>query len=411
MIKGWRTPLTTFARACGALCVLMVLLLTRAAVAQDWPKTEPKSVGLDGAKLAAFDADLASGQYGLVDSMLVIRCGKQAYEKTYAHDYGKIYGQRAKIAGPLNHDINGPYNYFSPDFHPYYQHRDVHTMQSVSKTLTSVTFGAAMLHKDFPDTELDASILKYLSSYKIANLDDRKRRIKLIDLLTMRAGLEWHEDLAYDDPKNSADIMEAQRDWVQYVVDQPMVDEPGTKFVYSSGVTQLLSHIFKQATGKSVDDYAGEHVFKPMGVHYHWKHTPTGLPDTEGGLYLSTEDLANIGALYLRDGVWNGQQIVSREWIKQSVTPHVQLAEDGYKYGFQWWLAPHGSSPERLAWAARGFGGQELFVIPEYDTIAVFTGWSILPSTEGKRDDRLNRVLEAVDSRYRCGGESQARPQ
>ena len=271
------------------------------ALAQEWPKAEPKAVGLVAGKLAAVDADLAGGSYGLVDSMMVIRCGKQAYAKNYEHDYSKIYGDRAKTAGPLNHNVSGEYNYFSREFHPYYRHRDVHTMQSVSKTMTSVTFGAAMMRGDFPK-DLQAPILKYFSAYKIANLDDRKRRIKLIDLLTMTAGLEWHEDLAYDDPKNSADVMEATHDWVQYVIDQPTVEEPGKKFAYSSGVTQLLSHIFKQATRKTVDEYAAEYVFKPLGMHHYWKHTPTGLPDTEGGLYLSTSDLAKIGALYLHGG-------------------------------------------------------------------------------------------------------------
>jgi CubicO group peptidase (beta-lactamase class C family) len=399
MRNRWGRPRVIVQRVCRGL-VLTGFLLASTAQSQDWPKAEPKEVGLDATKLAAFDADLAGGSYGLVDSMLVIRCGKQAYERTYTHEYGKIYGNRAKTAGPLNHDPSGPYNYFSTDFHPYYQHRDVHTMQSVSKTATSVTIGAAMLRGEFP-ADVQAPILKYFSSYKIANLDDRKRRIKLIDLLTMTAGLEWPEDLAYDDPKNSADIMEGTHDWVQYVIDQPMVEEPGKKFVYSSGATQLLSHIFKQVTGKTVDEYAAEYVFKPLGMHYYWKHTPTGLPDTEGGLYLSTQDLAKIGALYLHNGEWNGKQIVLREWVKQSLTPHVQVAEDGYQYGFQWWLAPHGK-PEKLAWAGRGFGGQGLLVIPEYDTIAVVTGWSILPSTEGKRYDELARVLEAVDTTYSC---------
>jgi hypothetical protein len=241
-----------------------------AGFAQDWPKAEPKAVGLDAGKLAAFDADLAGGSYGLVDSIMVIRCGKQAYAKNYEHDYGKIYGDRAKTAGPLNHNVSGEYNYFSTEFHPYYRHRDVHTMQSVSKTVTSVTFGAAMLRGDFPK-DLQTPILKYLSDYKIANLDDRKRRIKLIDLLTMTAGLEWHEDLAYDDPKNSADVMEATHDWVQYVIDQPMVEEPGKKFVYSSGVTQLLSHIFKQATHKTVEA-AGDALLLEAHTHRIARH-------------------------------------------------------------------------------------------------------------------------------------------
>ena len=101
--------------------------------AKQWPAATPAAVGLDAAALGALDADLASGKYGLVDSTLVIRCGKLAFEHAYTRDYGKIYGERAKKTGPLNHDLHGPYNYFSTEFHPYYRHSDLHTMQSVSK--------------------------------------------------------------------------------------------------------------------------------------------------------------------------------------------------------------------------------------------------------------------------------------
>ncbi|MGH9743922.1 MAG: hypothetical protein ACRD51_16375, partial [Candidatus Acidiferrum sp.] len=85
-----------------------------------WPTAAPKEFGIDPGKLAAFDADLAAGKYGLVDSILVLRCGTDVYDKTYTHDYAKIYGDRAKTEGPLNHDPQGPYNYFSTDFHPFY---------------------------------------------------------------------------------------------------------------------------------------------------------------------------------------------------------------------------------------------------------------------------------------------------
>src|SRR5271155_4314289 len=175
---------------------------------KDWPKATPKEFGIDPQKLAAFDADLGSGKYGLVDSMLVLRCGTAVYDKTYAHDYGQIYGERAKKEGPLNHDPGGPYNYFNTDFHPFYHGTDMHTMQSVSKTVTSITIGVAKMRNEFT-ASLDAPILQFLSGRKIANVDDRKKRITMRHLLTMTAGLEWHEDLPYDDPKNSADLMEA----------------------------------------------------------------------------------------------------------------------------------------------------------------------------------------------------------
>jgi CubicO group peptidase (beta-lactamase class C family) len=364
---------------------------------RNWPVAEPKAVGLDPTALGALDADIAAGMYGLVDSMLIIRDGKQALARSYPHDYGKIYGELAKHAGPLNHDVKGPYNYFSTEFHPYYQRSDLHTMQSVSKTVTSITIGIAIGRKEFP-ADLDTPILKYFDDYKIANLDERKRRITLRHLLTMTAGLEWNEDLPYNDPKNSADVMEATHDWVQYVINQPMAAEPGKVFVYSSGVTQLLSHIFKKATGRSVDEYAAEYLFQPLGIPYHWKHSPTGLPDTEGGLYISSASLAKIGFLFLKNGMWEGKQIVPADWVKASVRPAMKVEDEARRwgYGFQWWLQPWGKSSEKFAWAARGFGGQELRVVPEHNLIVVLTGWDILPSSQEPRHDQLERVIAAA---------------
>jgi CubicO group peptidase (beta-lactamase class C family) len=379
--------------------VAFILLLWAQAQekTKEWPLIQPSAAGFDPAALAALDADVAGGKYGLVDSMLIIRDGKQVFARSYLHDYGKIYGELAGHEGPLNHDVSGPYNYFSADFHPYYRHSDLHTMQSVSKTVTSITIGIAIGRKEFP-ADLDTPILKYFDEYKIANLDERKRRITLRHLLTMTAGLEWNEDLPYNDPKNSADVMESKRDWVEYVIDQPMAAEPGKVWVYSSGVTQLLSHIFKKATGKNVDDYAAEHLFQPLGIAYHWKHSPTGLPDTEGGLYVSSSSLAKIGFLFLKNGMWEGKQIVPLDWVKTSVKPAMSVEDEGrhWGYGFQWWLQPWGNSPEKFAWAARGFGGQELRVVPEYNLIVVSSGWDILPTPEESRHDQLERIIAAV---------------
>jgi CubicO group peptidase (beta-lactamase class C family) len=270
-------------------------------------------------------------------------------------------------------------------------------MQSVSKTVTSITIGIAISRKEFP-ADLDAPILTYFDEHKIANLDERKRRITLRNLLTMTAGLEWNEDVAYNDPKNSADIMESKQDWVEYVINQPMVAEPGKVWVYSSGVTQLLSHIFKKTTGKNVDEYAAQYLFQPLGIAYHWKHSPTGLPDTEGGLYISTSSLAKIGYLFLKDGKWEGKQIVPSEWVKASVASAMSVEDEGrhWGYGFQWWLEPWGKSPKKFAWSARGFGGQELRVVPEYNLIVVLTGWDILPAAKEPRHDELERVIGAV---------------
>jgi CubicO group peptidase (beta-lactamase class C family) len=363
----------------------------------EWPVAKPAAVGLDAGALAALDADIAAGKYGLVDSLLVIRDGKQALSRSYQHDYENIYGELSRREGPLNHDVNGQYNYFSSQFHPYYRHTGMHTMQSISKTVTSITIGIAMGRNEFP-VDLDAPILKYFDEYRIANLDERKQRITLRTLLTMTAGFEWSEDLPYNDPKNSCDVMEANYDWVQYVINQPMAADPGKVFAYSSGVTQLLSHIFKKATGKNVDDYAAQYLFQPLGISYHWKHTPTGLPDTEGGLYISSASLAKIGYLFLKNGKWQAQQIVPEDWVKNSVRSAITVEDEGrhWGYGFQWWLQPWGNSPQKSAWAARGLGGQELRVVPEYNLIIVSTGWDLLPPKQEPKHDQLERVIAAV---------------
>jgi CubicO group peptidase (beta-lactamase class C family) len=394
-------------RKIAVAAALILCVFTASSTAQDagkskdWPKGTPKEFGIDAAKLAAFDADIASGKYGLEDSMLILRCGTAVYDKSYPHDYGQIYGERAKKEGPLNHDMHGPYNYFSTNFHPFYNGSDMHTMQSISKTVTSVTLGIARMRNEFT-ASLDAPIVQFFSGRKIANLDDRKKRITLRNLLTMTAGIEWHEDLPYDDPKNSADIMEASHDWAQYVIDLPMADEPGKTFVYNSGATILIAQIFKKVTGKNVDEYAAEHLFKPLGIHYFWKHSPTGLPDTEGGLYLSAHDLAKIGQVFLKGGMWEGIEVVSPAWIKDSVSPHINVPGGDWKYGYQWWLQSFGANPDDVAWTGRGFGGQQLIALPEYDIVAVFTGWDILPSDEKRQHDQLARILDAANRFYGC---------
>lgn len=360
--------------------------------AQEWVKDRPDAVGLDEKVLNAFDADLTSGKYSLVDSFAVYRCGKLTFERKYSHDYGQIYAKDASQRGPLNARGTGWYNYFDPQWHPYYHRTDLHSMQSVSKTVSSIIIGVAMTRGDFK-AGLDTPLLYWFDSTKVKNVDDRKSRITLRHVLTMTTGIDWNEEVAYDDPKNDASLMEGSDDWVQYVIDRPMAQEPGKIFNYSSGVSELLAHIFEKETGKDIEQYGVDFLFAPLGIDHFWKRTPLGAVDTEGGLFLSNAGLAKIGALYLQGGVWEGQQIVSKDWVKESLSPSVDAGE-GYKYGFKWWLLPRTDRPG-VVWMARGFGGQRLMVFPEENMIAVFTGWEILKD-EAKDRDMVNRILPAV---------------
>jgi CubicO group peptidase (beta-lactamase class C family) len=386
------------------LATLVLIFMAQARAQETWPTRKwptgrPQTLGLDSAKLAAFAAEIGSGKYGFVDGMLVIRHGKVAYERSYKHNYDSIYGSDAKKPSPLNaHEPTGPYNYFNPWWHPYYRRGDLHTLQSVTKTISSVIIGAAIGRGDFPS--IDTPILTFFDSTKVKNIDYRKRRVTIRHLLTMTAGLDWNESLPYTDPNNAASQMEASADWVQFTIDRPMAEEPGTRFNYSSGESELLSHIFYVATGRDIEEYAARNVFAPLGItDWFWKRSPTGLADTEGGLYLRRTDLARIWYLYLKNGSWEGKQIVSAEWARASVTPAVDVAGRGVgvKYGLKWWLVPYGEGNSKLAWAGSGFGGQVPIAFPEYDMIVVFNAWNILPGKPALgRQVIMDRVLGAL---------------
>src|SRR5437899_10570689 len=122
-------------------------------------------------------------------------------------------------------------------------------MQSVSKTVSSIILGIAMTRGDFK-AGLDTPLLKYFDVAKVKNVDDRKRRITLRHVLTMTTGLDWNEEVAYDDPKNDSSLMEATDDWVQYVIDRPMAEEPGKAFNYSSDVSALRAYICQTDTAQ-----------------------------------------------------------------------------------------------------------------------------------------------------------------
>jgi CubicO group peptidase (beta-lactamase class C family) len=336
-----------------------------------WPLSSPEAEGLDAAALDALDAEFARGDHGFVDSMLVVRHGRLVYERGYRHDYAARFDPRRDGAP-------GVYNYYDPEWHPYHKGSELHTLQSVSKSVTSLLVGIAIGRGELPGVE--APLLDQLKAYK-ASGDPRQARMRIRHVLSMTTGIGWDEDsVPYTDPANSCARMEASRDWVQFVLDQPMAEEPGSRFVYNSGATQLLSAVLRQATGAPADDYAREQLFEPLGIaRFHWKRTPTGLPDTEGGLYLAPRDLAKLGLLLLKDGVWEGRRLLPEGWVRDSTASSVGVeaaADKPYDYGFKWWLVPESTSWPR-AIVALGYGGQRLIVVPSLDLVAVFTGWNV----------------------------------
>ena len=376
----------------------LLATLALPAVAQErpwptdgWPRAEPAARGVDGDVLEAIAGEIEDGAWGYVDAMLVIRGGHAVFERAFEHDYAQ--------ANEGRRGAGGIYDYFDERWHPFRGDTGLHTMQSVTKSVTSALVGVAIARGELEGVE--QPLLGYFPDREVDDADGRKARITLRDVLTMRAGLRWDEwSYGLDDPRNDCIALEACDDWIGFVLAKPMATDPGTTFVYNSGATQLLSGVLARATGKPCDDYAREHLFGPLGIDaFEWKRTPRGLPDTEGGLYLTPSSLAKIGYLYLADGVWDGRRILPEGWVEAStrawvddIRPSNDRADPGY--GFKWWIERAG---EHVIWSARGFGGQFLLVAPQADLIAVFTGWNVYGGGKSIPQLFAQRILPSVD--------------
>jgi hypothetical protein len=361
----------------------------------EWAVAEPESVGLDPAPLRELHDAIGGGRYGLVDRFLVVRDGFLVLNERYARDYqAASRGKRSAIgcgweSCPDSSAIH-EFNYLHPDFHPWYRGRDLHTLQSATKSIAATVIGTAIARGAIGGVE--APLLSFLTDYDLSRVDPRLHHATLTDVLTMRSGIEWHEADRPLDSTNTTAQLEWSADWVQFTLDQPMDAAPGTKWVYNSGGSHLLSAVLRRATGQTIDTYAEDHLFAPLGItEYYWKREPRGLPDTEGGLYLEAEQLAKIGYLYLHDGVWDGERILPEGWVAAATARQVErTGTRDWGYGYQWWRLDQGGV---VVWAGLGFGGQFLLVLPERNLVAVVNSWNVFG---GRTRDLLGPVIDGL---------------
>jgi CubicO group peptidase (beta-lactamase class C family) len=238
----------------------------------------------------------------------------------------------------------------------------------VTKSFIATLVGIAADQGAIPD--LGKTVVSYFPERTFAASGPRKSALAVKDLLTMSSGLDWQEgDSTYREMYYSAD-------WVQYVLDIPMIAEPGKTFRYCSGCSHLLSAILQQATGQNPRDFAEQYLFAPIGLREAaWETDAQGIPIGGWGLRLTSRDMARLGYLYLNGGNWNGKQIVSREWVETSTSRQIETGGD-LDYGYQWWIYPsHG------AYAALGRAGQTILVAPDLDLVVVTTA-----GTEGHEE-------------------------
>ena len=185
----------------------------------------------------------------------------------------------------------------------------------------------------------------------------------LEDLLTMKFGLDWQEG----DPAIRA--LYLSQDWVKFMLDKPVVLTPGSQFNYCSGCSHMLSAILQQTADMNPRDFAEQYLFKPLGIsNAKWDTDAAGIPIGGWGVKITPRIWQNPGYLYLRDGQWDGQQIVSAGWVENATQEHTGTGGDLLGYGYQWW-----TYPSLAAYTALGRAGQTIFVIPGYDLVIVTT--------------------------------------
>jgi CubicO group peptidase (beta-lactamase class C family) len=294
--------------------------------AHGWPTSTPEEQGIDSQRMADMLSAMLEHGYR-IDGLLVVRHG---------------------------HLVLAAYQ------HPF-REDSLHVINSCTKSVVSALVGIAIDQGHIEG--VDQRVLDLLPERTVANLDRDKSEMTLEDLLTMTTGLECRDSYLYQ--WRGFREMERSPDWVQFVLDLPVVEEPGTRFEYCNGASLLLSAILQEATGRTALAFAEEQLFGPLGItDFEWSTTPRGISTGWAGLRMHPHDMARFGLLYLQEGRWADRQVVPSKWVASSTRKHIPATlQDGY--GYQWWVAGNG------VYMALGYAGQFIFVVPDLDMVVV----------------------------------------
>lgn len=240
-----------------------------------------------------------------------------------------------------------------------------HNIKSASKSILSLLIGIA-IEKGYIQG-LDQPISDYFPEYFEANPDSVKASITIADLLTMRAGLESTSGSSYGRWVTSPN-------WVNHVLNRPLTGTPGIDRIYSTGTTHLLSVILTKASGMSTLAFSNRYLFSPLNIQIGgWDRDPQGFYLGGNNMALKPRDMIKIGQLMMDVGYYNGESIVSADWIIRSVIPVTGRLRD-VNYGYLWFRRMAGNYQMVYAW---GNGGQFIFIIPEIQSVIVVTSQNI----------------------------------
>lgn len=264
-----------------------------------------------------------------------------------------------------------------------------HTMMSASKTFTGTAVGIAIA-EDF--TSLDEKVVDIFPEYLPANVSSNLAAVRVRDLLCMGSGSDHEVPVDQSWPRNLFNETE-------------FTHAPGTSFLYNNAPATLLAFLIKKKTGLDLPEYLKDRLFQKIGIDYdnvRWFKTPNGVSFAPGGLFCTTEDLLRLMRLYLHGGVWDGERILSEEYVRLATSRRIdssgifgyaeqdRFSDNVFGYGYMMWM-----SHADMGYRAEGAYGQFGIVIPKLDMIIAITQ----ASTESPvSQTTLDQVWEFVDT-------------
>lgn len=303
------------------------------ALNDDWQTSSADTVGLNIDSLTTMTNKVLQGNYPVVDGIVVIKDHQLVYE----------------------HYFNG------------FNNRNTHELQSAVKSIDSAIVGLA--YDQGYITDVDQTIYPLLPNFHDIDWSGEKDKITIKNLLNMRSGFPCQDGKTGH--CNSFKLNQA-RSWTRYTLSQQVENPPGSEFSYFTGLNIISHTVIEYLTGMSIADFSQQYLFNPLGITtFKWSHSPTG--EALSG-YMLPRDMAKFGQLYLNNGDWRGQQVISKAWVQATLDERVVVSEqDKIGYGYWWWQTLDNNGDVRY-YSAQGAKDQYIFIVPNFKLVAVFTG-------------------------------------
>jgi CubicO group peptidase (beta-lactamase class C family) len=250
-----------------------------------------------------------------------------------------------------------------------------HQLRSATKSVVSALTGIAIDRDALTGT--DQLVLPEMKYSSYAHPDPRKAKITLGDLLSMSSGLDCN-DHSSDSPGRQT-VIDDQPDWVKATLDLPMINDAGSKAFYCSGGVAVVGQLTENRVHMSLPDFAQANLFRPLGIarkNWVWNYDLTNADKEYSQIHLRPRDMLKLGILFANCGRWRGRRVISSAWVRASTAEHSHV--DNVSYGYFWWRpwlnAETAAGSQHVdTVAAQGNGGQKIYLVPQFDLVAVFT--------------------------------------